>query len=154
MTRRQAREEVFLLLFEHCFCDSSADELLETANLARDLTPDSYIVETVTGALAHEEELDRQLEPHLVSWKKNRLSKVALVLLRYAVYELTYTKDVPSKVTINEAIELAKKYGSPEDAAFVNGVLGAIAGPKDTSPDPENPASDAGQTEQPIAAQE
>ncbi|MFQ9845988.1 MAG: transcription antitermination factor NusB [[Clostridium] leptum] len=67
------------------------------------------------------------IEKHCIGWTKNRLSRVAVSVLRTAVYEMLYEEKIPVSVSINEAVEIAKTYGSTEDASFVNGVLGSVA---------------------------
>ena len=75
----------------------------------------------------HMEEIDGHIEKHLRGWRKNRISKVALTIMRICVYEMLYEKDVPVSVSINEAVEIAKEYATPADGSYVNGVLGAVA---------------------------
>ena len=67
-----------------------------------------------------------------MKWSKERISRVALAIMRLAVYEMLYVDDIPVSVSINEAVELAKKYGGDEDSSFVNGVLGGIS--RETAP--------------------
>ena len=67
------------------------------------------------------------IEKHATRWKKNRISKVSLAVLRLALYEMKFEESIPESVSINEAVELAKKFGGEEDSSFVNGVLGAIS---------------------------
>ena len=73
------------------------------------------------------QEIDGMIEKHCIGWTKNRLSRVAVSVLRTAVYEMLYEEKIPVSVSINEAVEIAKTYGSTEDASFVNGVLGSVA---------------------------
>lgn len=127
MTRRKARETAFILLFEYSFAEESAAEILEQAKEARELETDAFSTELFCGAAEKTAELDSRIEPALHNWSKERLSRVALTVLRLAVYEMTCYDDTPVSVAINEAVELAKLYGGAEDAAFVNGVLGAVA---------------------------
>ena len=76
----------------------------------------------------HEEEIDAKISENLKKgWKISRISKVSLALLRLAVYEILYRDDVPTSVSINEAVELSKKYTVKEDTSFINGVLGSVA---------------------------
>ena len=81
-------------------------------------------LEKVTRCLT---ELDQTINHVSSGWKTSRMSKVDLTILRLAVYELKYDEDVPVKVAINEAVELAKKFGQDESASFINGILGAVA---------------------------
>ena len=79
------------------------------------------------GTIEHLDEIDQLIESKLKNWKLSRISKVSLSILRVAVYELKYMDDVPTNVSINEAVELAKQYANEDDYSFINGVLGAIA---------------------------
>ena len=127
MTRHESRQEAFCLLFERIFSDATLEEIMENAVEGRDVTLSKYALELATTADAHQEELDAIIEPKLNKWKLNRISKVSLAVLRLAVSELYYEKDIPDSVVISEAIELTKRFSGEEDASFVNGVLGAIA---------------------------
>lgn len=73
------------------------------------------------------DEIDEKINQVAKGWKTERMGKADLAILRLAVYEMLYDEDVPVKVAINEAVELAKKYGGDESPAFVNGILGKIA---------------------------
>ena len=91
------------------------------------------------------QKIDALIEEHSHKWKTTRLSRVALSVLRLAVYELMYCEDIPVSVSINEAVELAKSYAGEEDASFINGVLGGIVRacqPK-KSDKPEEPDDEA-----------
>ncbi len=127
MTRHESRQQAFCLLFERIFSKASLQEIIDNAAESRDLVLSDYAMELAQKADSNVEELDRIIESKLKKWKINRISKVALAVLRLAVSELQYEKDVPVKVIINEAVELAKNFSGEEDASFVNGVLGAIA---------------------------
>ena len=74
-----------------------------------------------------EDEIDSIIEANLKDWTISRLPKVSLAVLRLAVAEIKYVDEVPDGVAVNEAVELAKKYGTTVDASFINGVLGAVA---------------------------
>lgn len=128
MDRRLARKEAFGLLFEYSFQEEkTADTIFEHAMQARDFEPDDYVTRIVEGVISNLTELDQMIEMHLKDWRKNRLSHVALTVLRMAIYELRFMDDVPDRVSINEAVELAKTFGNEKDAPFVNGVLGNVA---------------------------
>ena len=73
------------------------------------------------------EEIDKTISDNLSGWTLKRISKIALAVLRLAVYEIKYVENIPVGVSINEAVEIAKKYGSDNDRTFVNGILGSIA---------------------------
>lgn len=127
MTRKQAREEAFILIFEKNFSDSSVEEILELAVEVRDLEPDDYIKNVFFGVFANLEEIDALISEKSVGWKIARISKTALSVLRLAIFEIKYIDEIPVSVSINEAVELCKKYATKEDASFVNGILSTIA---------------------------
>lgn len=125
MKRRDAREAAFLLIFEKSFREEPMDELIALAVEGRALELNVYARRLVMTAAEKEAELDQTIEKYLTKWKIGRLSRVTLTLLRLAVCELAYFPDIPVRVTINEAIELAKKYATEDDASYINGVLGS-----------------------------
>jgi N utilization substance protein B len=87
----------------------------------------SFAEELVAGVTGKREEIDRLIEEKSKNWAISRMGKVDLNILRLAAYELCYRSDIPKNVTINEAIEVAKKFGTEESPAFVNGILDEIA---------------------------
>lgn len=127
MSRRKSREQAFALLFEKSFNDQPVEELAAGAAEARDIEMDAFTMTLAAGAEGKVEELDALIETHSHKWSKNRISHVALAVLRLAIYEMLHVADTPQEVAINEAVELAKRYGGDEDGSFVNGVLGGIA---------------------------
>ena len=127
MTRREARELAFILLFERSFGDLSVKEILEASAEARDVEADGFALRLAEGAEAHFAELDDLISQNARNWSTARISRVALAIMRLAIYEMQYEENIPVSVSINEAVELAKKYGGDEDASFINGVLGGIA---------------------------
>jgi N utilization substance protein B len=86
-----------------------------------------FAEELVTGVVKHRDELDRRIEEKSKNWSRSRMAKVDLNILRLGVFELLYRDDIPKNVTINEAIEVAKKFGTEDSPAFVNGILDEIA---------------------------
>ncbi len=126
MTRKEAREQAFVLIFEKMFRNDSPEEILEYAKEIREIEIDEYAKDVFAGVCEKCEELDGEIEGHLKNWKIERISKVALAILRLAVYEIKFVESVPESVSINEAVELSKKFSVAEDASFVNGVLGNI----------------------------
>ena len=127
MKRSEAREVAFILIFEKTFSDDSIEKIIENAVEARNITVNDFTVSLALGADKHSEKIDQMIADHSHKWSKDRISKVALAIMRISVYEILHVKDIPVSVSINEAVELAKKYGGDEDSAFVNGVLGGIA---------------------------
>lgn len=87
----------------------------------------AFAVELIEGVRGHLPELDAMLEQHSHNWRLDRMARVDRNVLRLGVYELQYCADIPRKVTINEAIELAKKFGNEESPAFINGLLDRVA---------------------------
>lgn len=128
MQRKQARENAFMLIFESvCKKDETAEEIFTKATELRGLEYDNYVTEVFFGAYENADVIDERMEKHLKGWKKERISPVSMAILRLAFYEMLYVADIPSKVTINEAIELAKKFDDEKSYSFVNGVLNAMA---------------------------
>ena len=112
MTRKQAREEAFILVFEKEFNDNGIEDILEAAAEARDLVPDDYINTVFRGVYEHLEELDSLISESSVGWNIKRISKTALCIMRLAIFEMKYLDDIPVSVSINEAVELCKKYAT------------------------------------------
>lgn len=127
MTRHESRELAFILLFEKMFTDASVEEIVLHAGEARDVSADPFAVALAAGAETHLEEIDEIIARHSLKWSQKQMSRVALSVMRLAVYEMMFEPDIPVSVSINEGVELAKQYGGEEDASFINGVLGGIA---------------------------
>lgn len=126
MTRKQAREEAFILIFEKQFNDEPIEDLLNLSAEVRDIVPDEYMKEVFSGVYGKLPELDGIISENLVGWTIGRISRTALAVLRLALYEIKYMPDIPVSVSINEAVELCKKYATKEDASFVNGILSSV----------------------------
>ncbi len=128
MTRREAREQAFMVLFEKMFDnESSISEIVEIAK-ENELIKINNFAEVLLKAVENNaDEVDSVIEANLQDWTLSRLPKVSLAVLRLAVAEIKYVDEVPDGVAVNEAVELAKKYGTAVDASFINGVLGAVA---------------------------
>ncbi len=128
MNRRQEREEAFLMLFESEFDkEKSAEDIYGQAMEARGVESSEYVRTVLSGVLEHKEELDAIIEKYSHGWKRTRLSHVTGAALLLATYEMLYMKDIPHRVSINEALELMKKYDEEKAKVFVNGVLNAIS---------------------------
>lgn len=128
MTRREAREQAFIVLFEKIFDnDASISEIVATAKEAELIKINSFAENTLNVVEENFSEIDEIIEANSQDWTISRLPKVTLAILRLAVAEIKYIDDVPNGVAVNEAVELAKKYGTNEDASFINGILGTIA---------------------------
>lgn len=126
MTRSELRENLFMLLFRAEF--NAPEEMADQKKYFFEEVPlkDSERDELRTKAdniLKNLEKIDESLNEKVTGWKTDRLGKVELTILRLAVYEILYDDAVPTSVAINEAVELAKKFGQDSSSAFVNGVL-------------------------------
>ncbi|MDD7483325.1 MAG: transcription antitermination factor NusB [Clostridia bacterium] len=126
MKRSEAREQAFQLVFEMGITGDSVDATIDAAGMSRDLILDDFAEKLAKGVEQNREKIDEQISRYIRGWKFSRLSRVAVAALRLAVYEILYEDNIPDSVSINEAVELAKKYGSVEDAPFVNGVLASV----------------------------
>ena len=128
MNRKTARENAFILLFElSCKNDETAEEIFEKATGIRELECNDFVKLTFFGTNENLKAIDECIDKSLVGWKSTRLSLVSRALLRLAVYEFMFAEDIPAKVSINEAIELSKKYDDEKAYMLVNGVLNAAA---------------------------
>ena len=128
MQRRTARENSFILIFESiCKSDEVAEEIFTKATEIRGLEYDDYVKQAFFGSYENAERINAAIEKHLMGWKKERISPVSMALIRLGAYEIMFMEDIPSKVSINEAVELAKKYDDEKSYSFVNGVLNALA---------------------------
>lgn len=143
MTRRESREHCFKMLFCQDFYPAEEKELQlkkyfeapledETGKDGTDLIlhqvnmpeEDRVWLEKRTGqVMARIPEIDEQIDKVAEGWKTKRMGRVELTILRLAVFEMKFDQDIPEKVAINEAVELAKKFGGDESPAFVNGIL-------------------------------
>jgi transcription antitermination protein NusB len=130
MKRRRGREYVLQFLFQ---CDFTGrrperrdfDEFWEERN--EDVDVREFTENIVNGTLSNIKEIDSELRKAAQHWVLERMAAVDRNILRGAIYELLYRPDIPSTVTINEAIEIAKKYSTQESAFFINGILDSIA---------------------------
>lgn len=125
LTKRQtARDEVFKMLFEHAFnLEKSAEDILHDAKESRSIPEDSYIFQTLAGVISHEEALLSDIERYAVGWKRNRISAASIAVMTLCLYEMRFCPDIPLKVSVNEAVELVKRYDDEGARAFVNGIL-------------------------------
>lgn len=134
MSRKVAREMAFKAIFAINFQSEEVnpEEIISAeindSETKLDISKEdmSYIKEVCHGVFEKVSELDNEIENSLKGWKMERISKTDLAILRLAIYEILYRTDIPAKVSINEAIELAKTFSEPSSASFVNGVLGRI----------------------------
>lgn len=123
--RRKAREAALRVLYE---AESRGEEALARLPAAlRKVRDAAYAERLVRGCIERKAELDRTIKESLKNWRLERLGQVERNILRIGAYELASEREVPSRVVIDEAVRLAKRYGGEESYAFVNGVLDAVA---------------------------
>lgn len=139
MTRSEEREQAFLLVFEQAFnMDTDPDDIIGYAVEARLLEPTTFSTALYKQVYEKLAEIDGVIEKYAIGWKKERLSKVTLSVLRLAICEILFAESIPYGVSVNEAVELAKKYATSDDAAFINGILGAYIRSGDLNADAGN----------------
>ena len=142
MTRTAAREIAAHLAYELSFTDLPVqaflderlcwehfDTLAQEYRLYEEVPNDkqkAYITRLITGVAEHAAELDAYIERYAQGWRFERISLTAAALMRVAMYEVLYMPDVPNAAAINEAVEIAKKYETPETVRFLNGILGSF----------------------------
>lgn len=128
-TRRRGREQAFRLLFQVDQAPLDLEDVIAAEADFCELKPEAwqFACELARGAWAHLAELDAKLGALADHWTVPRMAAADRALLRLAAYELLHRADTPVAVTINEAVELAKRYGDNDSPRFVNGILGAIA---------------------------
>lgn len=130
MSRREVREQIFKLLFRAEFYEES--EMPEQLILffeeldQRSEKDTDYIQKKYEDIMVHLSEIDNMINEVAKGWKTSRMGKVDLTLIRLAAYELKFEEDIPTGVAINEAVELAKAYGTDDSASFVNGILAKL----------------------------
>lgn len=127
MKRREERELAFAIGFERSITGEPVAAVIDGAEDVREIVIPPFSVSLATGVEENESVIDEDIARNIRGWTLSRLSKVALSILRLAIYEMRYESGIPVSVSINEAVELAKVYGDTEDAPFVNGVLSTIA---------------------------
>ncbi|HZJ78842.1 MAG TPA: transcription antitermination factor NusB [Clostridia bacterium] len=128
MTRRQAREQAFVLVFEKSFDHSiEMQDIIDLAVEEQLQEPNEFSTYLALKTWENVDSIDSYIDNNSVGWKKSRLSKVTLAILRIAICEIVYCEDIPVGVSINEAVDICRKYANDEEAAFVNGVLGSVS---------------------------
>lgn len=128
MSRKNAREGAMKLLYQMESNDDFSDEevSLYLENFPFDEMEEKYIKESINEITKRLETIDSYIKYNLESWSIHRLAKVDLAVLRISIYEILYRKDIPVEVSINEAIEIVKKYSNNDSFKFINGVLGGF----------------------------
>ena len=124
LTRRDTREAVFLLLFQNEISGNDIGETAEACAEAYDMALNNEIKNTASAISERYAELDGIIGKYSEKREVSRISKVNITILRIALYEMIYCSNIPTIVSVNEAVELSKKYAGKQDSAFINGVLG------------------------------
>lgn len=124
MKRQEAREKAFQVLFQMDMNDIHPKNALKNF-LDKDIN-DTFLIELIEGVVQYKDKIDLSISDHLENWTLNRIASVEKTILRLAVFEILYLDDIPVNVSINEAIELAHKFGEEKSGKFVNGVLSKI----------------------------
>lgn len=136
MKRTQLRETIFKIIFRVEFNQQpempeqvafQMEQMKSEAGIKPDKRDEAYIEQKSLAIIEQIQTIDETIEQSADHWHINRIGKVELAILRVAVYEILFDEDVPDKVAINEAIELAKRYGTEEAPAFINGVLAKVS---------------------------
>ncbi|MDA8227855.1 MAG: transcription antitermination factor NusB, partial [Desulfitobacterium hafniense] len=130
MSRRLARETALQVLFQVDMTGDNIDKAKTVSKWAEEFTvPENsvpFAQELVEGTLLHKEEIDKKIAAYAQGWSIDRMATVDRNLLRLATYEVLYRTDIPGRVTLNEAVELAKRYGGEDSAKFINGIMDRI----------------------------
>ena len=128
MSRKIAREVVMKLLYEREISGEDQEESFRMLEQEFKLNEKDkeYVYDILTGAKLYQQQLDDYISKYSRGWNINRIAKVDLAILRLALYEIIHRDDIPPGVSINEAVELAKKYGGHKTSSFINGILGSF----------------------------
>ena len=127
-SRRKSREFALQALFDMDMSQNNSEERIEL--FCRNFTPSNKVLPffqgLILGIKKNKNEIDSLIEKFSSNWKISRISCVDRNVMRIAVYEMLYCEDIPSKVSINEAIEIGKKYGAEDSGSFINGILDSV----------------------------
>lgn len=124
MKRHEAREKAFQILFQLDVNDNEPEQAI--SNFLESAQNNDFMDLLVNGVAEHKEELDTIIANNLEHWSLERIASVERTIIRIAVFEINFLEDIPTSVSINEAIELANLYGDEKSGKFVNGVLSKI----------------------------
>lgn len=127
MSRRDARDIAFKLVFEYTFNNRENVEELEEYTASMEADDVAFVKEVYFGVISHYDELISKISQHAEKFATNRIYKVDLAILLLAIYEITYVDSVPFKVSVDEALNLSKKYSTEKSAKYINGVLAKFA---------------------------
>ena len=125
MSRIETRERAMELLFQIGFRNDPISDQIETfkENFPEVIEDEAYFLDIVYGVINSRDELDEKFVPFLKNWKLERLPQTDRIILEIAVYEILTVEEIPTSVSINEAVKLAKKYGTDNSSSYINGVL-------------------------------
>ncbi|MCQ2487061.1 MAG: transcription antitermination factor NusB [Clostridia bacterium] len=127
MNRTQEREQAFITIFEKGFSPELAVEELFETGIENGVFEDSaFSKKLATMTEENISAIDEQIEKYAIGWTLNRMKKVSVAILRIAICEVLFFDDIPNSVSVNEAVELSKKYAEKSDASFINGILGSV----------------------------
>lgn len=141
MSRKAAREVAVHIVYDYGFNNEIGEESLRyflSDEFAESISEDtgiyaqvsdaqhSYISLIANGVAEKRDEIDELIRKYSVGWNLNRISRIAMAIMRVAIYEVKYVEEVSEKIAINEAVEIAKKYDTAETVSFINGILGSV----------------------------
>jgi N utilization substance protein B len=129
MSRKDARDVAFKLVFEYTFNHEQKADMIDEYVLEANLDEDdkSYIKEVYFGITSHYDEIIEKISGATLNFAVDRVYKVDLALMILAIYEITYMESIPYKVSVNEALNLAEKYSTEKSVKYINGVLSKFA---------------------------
>ncbi len=132
MSRKASRKNAFIIIYQLEFNDElnieeAVDYIINEENIATSQKDKEFILKEIYGTQKNIEYINSLILEHLSGWTFDRISKIDLAILRLCIHELAFMSDIPTGVSINEAIELAKVYGGDDSPSFINGLLGKVA---------------------------
>lgn len=126
MTRPEARESAFLVLFQSTYETNPSEEMISLLEENHQIKCNSYSKKCIFGVYENQQTIDNLIEKESKNWKISRISRIALISIRLAIYELLFEKGITPGIAFSEYVRIAKKYSDEETASFVNGILGGI----------------------------
>lgn len=124
--RREAREQAFWIVFENMFNNESVSSISRMAETYRDIKIIPFGKKIAKYAVENQNQIDEIIDKYSKRWSLDRISKVSLAILRVSIAEILFINDVPPQITINEAIEISKKYVEKDESGYIHGLLGAF----------------------------
>lgn len=140
MSRKHSREIILQTLYRdefhpHFYKKNQNNPPFVFKDKILSSTDSQYALDTLSGIRSKQENIDKIINKYVKNWKKERISLVDLNIMRIAVFEILFCPDIPGKVALNEAVELAKKFGEKNSASFINGILDQVLKKEDKSTD-------------------